>query len=137
MEAMYWQIQQICFDLLSLLSGIIVLKHSEMFVWVITFLKVSMLFATYSNKITVLLQLLLRPSIITAHTQMYVNMMILTAVMRLMEMCKIIPTLVHILCRSIHIIYLLMHSGRGLSQWPFGWQIKTEDPNKKYPGLQS
>lgn len=119
MEAMYWQIQQICFDL-SLLSGIIVLKHSEMFVWVITFLKVSMLFATYSNKITVLLQLLLTPSIITAHTQMYVNMMILTAVMRLMEMCKIIPTLVHILCRSIHIIYLLMHSGRGLSQWPFG-----------------
>lgn len=37
----------------------------------------------------------------------------------------------------VHIIYLLIHSGKGLSHCPFGWHIKTEDPNKKYPGLQS
>lgn len=58
MEASYRQIQWMYFDLLSLLSGIIVLKHSDMFVSVIAFPKVSMLFVTYNNNITVLLQLL-------------------------------------------------------------------------------
>jgi len=120
-EAMYWKIQWICFYFLSLLPGIIVLKHSEMFVSVIVFPKVSVLISTYNNNITVLIQLLLRPSIITAQSQMYINVIILIDVMRLIEMlCKIIPSLVHILYTSIHIIYLLMHSGRGLSQWPFG-----------------
>lgn len=64
---------------------------------VIAFPKASVLFSAYSNNITALLQLLLRPSIITAHTQMCINTMNLIAVIRLMEMLyKIIPNLVHI-----------------------------------------
>lgn len=60
---------------------------TEMFASVIAFPKLSLLFATYNNNITVLLQLLLKSSIVTAHTQICRNMIIIIGVMRLIEMC--------------------------------------------------